>query len=347
GRPQDSGMRLDPASPGADGTRALVDVLGELGADVDVGDGLPEPDDDVALLLTDQLEDGPRSALTDWVRDGGTLVVADPRSSFAPAGVGTTSVGVFEATLQRSCDQPALADARAVSAPSSTTYEAADGATGCFPRGEGHWLVAHPEGDGTVVALGGPGFLTNAQLGRADNAVLAAALLAPARNTRLVFLQPAPPGSGDQRLTDLIPARVKLAFAQLLIAFGVVVLWRVRRLGPPVSEDHPVQVPGSELVVAVGNLLQRTGGRGRATDVLRQDLRRDLAVRLGLPDGLRDEALAAAVAARSPVAAAEVLAVLTAPPPDGDAALVGFAQLVEDVRRAALQPNRTEERSRA
>ena len=59
-------------------------------------------------------------------------------------------------------------------------------------------------------------------------------------------------------------------------------LWKGRRLGRPVAETQPVQIAGSELVVAVGNLMQKAGRPEAAASQLRDDLRRDLTSRLGL-----------------------------------------------------------------
>ena len=78
---------------------------------------------------------------------------------------------------------------------------------------------------------------------------------------------------------------MKLALAQLVGAFVLFVWWRSRRLGPPVSERLPVEIAGSELVAAVGDLLRRRGNPQRAAATVRADTRRVLAERLGLgPD---------------------------------------------------------------
>ena len=90
---------------------------------------------------------------------------------------------------------------------------------------------------------------------------------------------------------------VRLALWQLVVAFVLLALWRARRLGRPVAEPQPVQLPGAELVVAVGNLLQRAKGRGQAAGLLTDDLRRSLAERLGLPPSAPADQVADAVAA--------------------------------------------------
>src|SRR6266536_1130107 len=78
-RRADQGLPLDPSSPGPNGTKALVETLRVLGAKVSVSSELPS-DGGTALLLADDLSEQRRTRLLDWVRQGGTLVVADPSS---------------------------------------------------------------------------------------------------------------------------------------------------------------------------------------------------------------------------------------------------------------------------
>jgi len=338
GQRPEGGAPLDPASPGPLGTKALVEVLGEVGARVEVTSELPAGPAATALLLTDDLGPGRRDGLLAWVRRGGTLVVTDPGSEITrlePAG--STAIGPLHPELERDCALPALRDAGRVSAPDGIVdgivFEVPGGAQGCYPRGKGSWLVVQPLGSGTIVRLGGASALVNQQLGKADNAVLAASLLAPAAGTQVTVLQPTPPGGGTRSLTDLVAPRVKLALWQLVVAFAVLVLWRARRLGRPVTEPQPVQIPGSELVVAVGNLLQRAKGRGQAAGLLTDDLRRVLAERLGLPASAPPDQVADAAAASTNVPRERVLTALTAATPRDEAGLVALAHAIDAVRR--------------
>ena len=151
------------------------------------------------------------------------------------------------------------------------------------PAAAGAFVAVADAGRGHGRRLGGAGLLTNGALGEVDNAVLAAALLAPAPGTRVaVVLLPAAGGGGTRSLADLVSPGVKGALLQLGVAFVLYALWRARRLGRPVPEPQPVPLAASELVVAVGQPAQQAGRRDQAGALLRADLRRRLAERLGL-----------------------------------------------------------------
>jgi Domain of unknown function (DUF4350) len=336
GRGAEEGDPLDPASPRPLGTKGLVEVLRELGGRVRVSADPPGTGTETALLLSDNLTPDRRQRLLDWVGRGGTLVVADPSSGVTSVRqLGSTGIGVLDAEIERRCDVPALAGVRRVAAPGGIVFEIPEGGgtRACFPRNDGAWLLVQPLGGGTVVRLGGASVLVNEQLGEADNAVLLASLLVPAEGTAVRVLQPPPPGGGDAELTDLIAPRVRLALWQLVVAFVLLALWRARRLGRPVVEPQPVQLPGAELVVAVGNLLQRAKGRGQAAGLLTDDLRRSLAERLGLPPSTPAEQVADTVAARTGIPRERVLRTLTRSTPRDEAELVALSQAIDTIRR--------------
>jgi Domain of unknown function (DUF4350) len=331
-RRADEGLPLDPDSPGPYGTKALVETLRELGATVSVSSE-PPSGGGTALLLADDLSQQRRARLLAWVRRGGTLVVADPSSRLTRVEpIGDTSIGLLDAELEPRCALSAVHGVRRVSAPGGLVFRVPAGARGCFPRGRGAWLVVQPTGDGTVVRLGGPSALVNQEIGEADNAVLIADLLSPAPGPGVVVLRPPPPGAGTKGLAELIAPRVKLALVQLVIAFLLLALWRSRRLGRPVAEPTAVRIPGSELVVAVGNLLRRARHRGQAAALLAGDLRRSLAERLGLPAAAPPEQVASTVAARTGIDHDRVLAALQPSTPRDDAELVALGQAIDAIR---------------
>src|SRR6266508_417556 len=111
-RRADQGLPLDPSSPGPNGTKALVETLRVLGAKVSVSSELPS-DGGTALLLADDLSEQRRARLLDWVRQGGTLVVADPSSRVTRVEpIGDTRIGLLDAELEPTCAVPAMRDVR-------------------------------------------------------------------------------------------------------------------------------------------------------------------------------------------------------------------------------------------
>src|SRR5690606_5891721 len=145
-----------------------------------------------------------------WVRRGGTLVVTDPGSTFTPpvsfAPPPLAEGDDVEAVRPERCDVDALADVQEVNGGALVRYRT-DGATGqCFSNRDGAFVVVTEEGDGEIVSIGGAAFVTNDLLGDVDNAVLAAALLAPEPGTAVRFVDaPLPAGGGDKTLADLVP----------------------------------------------------------------------------------------------------------------------------------------------
>jgi hypothetical protein len=335
GAPRRDGRPLDPRSSAPNGTKALVDTLRALGVEVEVGAAPPAASAATALLLDDRLAARQVRPVRDWVLDGGTLVVTDPGSRFSitrPAA--PSAVGFIQPELRRNCDEPALADVDRVLVPNGLLLRVPPDGFGCFTAGSSSaYLVSAARGSGRVVQLGGGGAFMNSRLGKVDNGLLAVTLLAPRRSGRVAVLLPAVAGSGRRTLGDLVSPRVKLALLQLGIAFAFVGLWRARRLGRPVLEVQPVQIAGSDLVAAVGELLQRTRGRAHAAELLRDDLRRTLAERLGLPPGTPPDRVADAVAARTGLPAERVRDALAGPAPRTEEDLVELAQTVEAVRQ--------------
>jgi hypothetical protein len=303
GRGRADGPPLDPASTGPLGTRALVELAQRFGAEV--SRDLPGEGTDVVLVLTDRLDQPARDRLAAFARAGGRLVVADPGSRLAPA-----VAGVLPGPLARgACSVGAVADLGAVEAATIAVYRPEPGDLACFTTDQGAWLVVRSDGAGTRVMLGGAGPLVNENLGRGDNAAVATALLAPRPGTRVaVVYDPVAGATGDLTPLDLVPPQVWWALAQLAVAFGVYVAWRARRFGRPVPEAQPVELPGSLLVRARGDLYRRSRSHARAATQLRRRTEAVLRSRAGLPPA-------------GPFPVAEVAARLGMPPAELEQAL--------------------------
>jgi hypothetical protein len=336
---QDDGAPLDPRSDGPLGTSALVSLLEGLGTDVELSVGLPDDQDDVALLLSDRLDPEQTEEVSAWVQQGGTLVVTDPASSFVPAqGLASDEDGVDPEPLDRGiCTIPALDGVEVVDAGAAHRYATARARASCLGSRDFAFVVVSADGAGSVVAVGGAAVVTNDRLAKADNAVLAAGLLAPRSGMTVRFVDaPLPAGGGDKSLYDLISDGVRRAGLQLGLAFVVYALWRALRLGRPVREEQPVEIAGSELVAASGRLLERGRASGDAAEVLRSGLRRDVRARLGIPVDVPPDELAGVVAQRSGVALDQARAAIGDHAVTNDDELVAVARAVAAVQQEVL-----------
>ena len=336
GSPND-GPPLDPRSDAPDGTSALVALLEGLGGDVELSVGLPGADDDVALVLTDRLDEAQRAAVVAWTRAGGTLVVTDPASSLTPPAL-EGALPEDEVIGRGICSVDALGDVGEVDAGFARRYDTGQASSSCLGSRDFAFVVVSPEGDGEVVAVGGADFATNERLDQEDNAVLAAALLVPTRGTAVRFVEaPLPAGGGDDTLGDLVSDGVRRGGWQLAIAFLVYAVWRALRLGRPVPEPQPVEIAGSELVGAAGRLLERGRSAGPAAEVLRARLRRALASRFGLPADAPGATVADVVADRTGADRAVVDAAVGDLPVTSDDELVAVARAIATIDREVLR----------
>jgi hypothetical protein len=340
---------FDPDGTGGDGARALVLLLEELGAEVTVDEGVPGADVDTAVALADTFDPDRAAGLLDWVDDGGTLVVADPSSPFTPivtGPLGDLDELAADDIPSATCDVAELADVEQLAPGGGQLYEVPGGADSCFGDGDRAFVVAEARGAGRLVSVGGQGPFLNGGLGDGDAAVLAARLLVPGEGDRdVAFLvrDPSPPeatapegrpGEGDESLVDLVPDRVSLALAQLVIAFLAYVWFRSRRVGKPVPEPRPTTLAGSDLVAAVGRLRSQERDADRSAAVLRGDLHRTLCRRLGLPadTGVDDLVAVAERAGADP----ELLRAALEGRAVDDAALVTLARTIDQTRQEVL-----------
>jgi hypothetical protein len=315
----DAGGALDPRGTGPDGAAGLVLVLEELGADVEIVRGSPPADAATAVVLDGALADGDVADTLAWVRAGGVLLVADPRSALA------------DGAADGPCPA-ALRDVGELHLRDDDVVRRDEGPEGtCF---DGEVRVADV-GAGAVIALDTPAPLVNELLDEADDAVLAAAVLAPTPGTAVAFVAGPSIGadsSGDETLGELVDPDVRRGLVQAAIAALLWVAWRARRLGRPVVEDQPVRIAGSELVVAVGRLLDGRDRPDEAAAVLRAEVRRVVGSRLGLAADAAVRTVAAAVAPRSTLDVDRVAAALAERPVTTDEDLLAVSADLDQIR---------------
>lgn len=352
----DSQRPYDPDSVSRTGTRAFVELLESFGTEVDVPDTFTPsqlPTDQTLILFQDATTLEQTDQLEDWVRDGGTLVVTEPFSSFAPvaeidAGLDPTS----DVVDQGVCTVDALADVRQLAPtvakePSSgfwPTFPVAEDALSCFGTEDQAFVVVSTFGSGRIVALASGTPFMNGALGNADNAALATSLFAPSPGGSVAILEPSAFGDGAPIGDDatvgsidrIVGAAMPFLLLQGLVAVVVLALAQGRRLGRPVAEPQPVQIAGSELVRAMGDLLQQTGSPDTAAAVLRADLRREICLRVGLPPSSPIDVIAATVDARTGLGRERVLAVIADHPVARERDLVELARSIDSIREEIL-----------
>ena len=339
----------DPRSTSATGTKAFVQTVEHFGAKVSTADTFPPPDTDVAVLFVAEPPSDRIDDVRDWVRDGHTLVVTSPQSELTPDGASGAGPHVAgDAVLEQgTCSVTAFADVdridRGRTGSFIEAFDVPERAASCFGDGDSAFAVVQPVGAGQIVSLASGAMFQNQNLDSQDNAALATALFAPRPGTRVAIVGDdafGDPAAGDSDigggLGRIITFGVSLAVLQLGVALVVYGMARGRRLGRVVSEPQPVQIAGSELVDAVGNLMLQMKQPANASGILRSDLRRELCARIGLPPGAPATLIADTVAARTPIDRETVLRAVEDRPVANDLELIELANQIDTIREEVL-----------
>ncbi|MEH0829625.1 MULTISPECIES: DUF4350 domain-containing protein [unclassified Micromonospora] len=148
----------------------------------------------------------------------------------------------------------------------------------------------------------------------------------------------AQPPERQNPLWAAFPAWFWALLVQLALVALLVVLWRARRLGPPVAEPLPVRVRSAETVLGRARLYQRARARGPAADTLRAAALDRLSARLNLPATTPPTEVAALVAARAGGTPDEAHELLYGGEPSSDAELLALARSLDRVTRTVAAP---------
>jgi hypothetical protein len=258
---------------------------------------------------TDRLESADVSALQDFVRAGGTLVIAtdlglnerrlldefrlSPRGAALRGGEISVRTAAFSVPPVRMLSVDAGLALRP--GDDATTLVYADGVP---------FVALAGAGRGNVFAIGSLAPFVNASIGLADNGRFALAL-AGARG-RVGFDEY---HHGARPAADLAPLLLQTWLGRALLAgFGIVFVYLLltgRRLGPPLPLDPRPPRSSLEYIRGFAGLARRSGHGGIARRRLREDLRHELARQAGLDPRTDLDRVANAIAAQSPSRAAE------------------------------------------
>lgn len=348
------GGRADPNGFGREGIAALrvmIERTGGVTTDVSV----PADGHDVTILPTMSYEiavafgadeDAVYGPILDWVEAGGTLVTATevpggPNSSFVPNTETEITTG--------DCDIASLIDLSMIAtAEGYAPVEIEAGDASCFGDNDDAVVVSRPLGTGSIIRVASFEPFFNQVLDELDNGALAARVIGMRPGRRVAFLSgpPAsvgldgpvdddgnPIGIGDQSLLDLVPRRVLAMILGLAGASFLYALARGRRLGSPVEEPLPIELPSSSYTDAVGRLYSRAADpRARSAEILRRDFRSMAARRVGLAADAPTRDLAEALRLTTGIPTNDMIDVLDGPAPVNDDQLVNLARILADHR---------------
>jgi hypothetical protein len=331
---------LDPNDTGPAGAHALVALLQHRGQTVvragSVGTAVTQAQARGTTVVVTSPQELSRGELAELARlRAGLLLVAPGHDALAALAPAVMLAGPAEPVrdLPPRCGLPGAVAAGRADLGGLLLRSAASGAFRCYPRSEAtpfsfSYLVRYATPGHIVTVLGTRAPLANANLGASGNAALALNLLAA--SPRIVWLVPgllpAPAARPGQRpLTSLIPGQVWAVVIQLGVVVVLLALWRMRRLGPLVTEPLPVVVRACETVEGHGRLYRSRRARDRAAAALRDAALGRIVIRLGLPRNVTADAVCQELAGRTGRDPGEIRAILFGPVPGDDAALVKLA----------------------
>ena len=350
-RPAVSTTPLAPDNAGPNGARALAQVLGDQGVDVEhvttTAEAVSRAGAGTTLLVTSDLELLPEQVDAILATEA-DLVLLEPGYELlegATDGAATLADDWSSPDALRSpdCSDPDAVAAESIRSTGFGLTATAPSSVVCFPGDDspadtGAYLVH--EGERRVVAFDDAGLLTNARVDQDGNAALA--LRSLGRHETLTWFVPslldttATDDSGVGAAT--LPPWAVVVLVQLLVVAALAALWRGRRFGPLATEDLPVVVRASEATRGRGRLYRRSRSRGHAAAGLRAHSADRIASRLGLPRSAAAPALIDAIVRATHRPTEQVAHLLYGPPPADDAALLELARHLDQLESEVFHP---------
>lgn len=341
------GGALDPQNAGADGARALAQVLGDQGVEVEIRRGraafaATTLDEATTVVVSNPnaLGESTWDDLDERVSETGAVLVV---VGIGPVVADGLRLGQDELattgprdSLDADCAPGrSLMDGLVLASDAEAVTVAGDG---CFGDRSGRRLLVDRQEHRWV--LTDPMPLTNDQVDEADNAAIGLRLLGQGDRVVWYVADVADTAATDGvDLSRLLPDWIVPGLWLLGVALVTLLLVHGRRLGPLVVEPLPVTIKALESTTSLGRLYERARDRDHAAGLLVAGSARRLGPLLGLGDGEAARAdLVAALAERTGRRTEELAALLSHPRPRirTDADLVTLAQdlhrLEEEVR---------------
>ena len=261
------------------------------------------------LGATDPVEPADVTALREFVRFGGTLVIAtdlglNERLLLDAFGLSPRGGAIAGGDIAVRSIAFAAPPVRTLRVDRALPLRTGERATALVTTDGAPFVAVTTEGRGRVFVVGSLAPFVNADIGLADNGRFALALVQGA--ARVGFdeyhhgARPAPEFTALLGQTWL--GRALLAAVAMI--FGYFALTG-RRLGPPVPLDPRPPHSSLEYIRSFAGLARRSGHGEIARRRLRADLQRELAKQAGLDPRTDFARVAAAIATHSPARAAE------------------------------------------
>lgn len=350
---------LEPSSPRPEGSRAVVQVLEDLGVTTErirtsqaAAQTLREGGT-VLVAVPAMLNDAQLTLLAE-ARDagGGHLVLVQPDDHvLAVLGVDLAPVGAPSADpavrAARQCpgggrsaqhveipDLPSAADGGSGGVLYAPRTGSSDADLSICPQPERRGTIGLVAADGATTVLGSPAILANGGINRSDNASIALAALAPA--PRLAWYIPSsadPMATDDVSFTDVLPRWLLPSLAWLVPLSIAALLAAGWRLGPVLLEPLPVRVRAQELTIGRAHLMEASRTREAAASSLRAASLQRLAAKLGMRRERTVDAVVAALALHTSHTPEQLHGLLADDPVTTDEALVRLAASLDALEK--------------
>ncbi len=261
------------------------------------------------LGATDTIEAADLSALHDFVRLGGTLVIAtdlglNERRLLDDFGLSPRGAAIRGGDVAVRSMAFAVPPVRTLTVDHGLGFRTGDDATVLIQADGTPFVALASEGRGRVFAVGSLAPFVNSGIGSSDNGRFVLALAQGAARIGIDEYhhgaRPAPEFTALLVQTWL--GRALLAMLGLTFAY---VALTGRRLGPPLPLDPRPPRSSLEYVRSFAGLARRSGHGEIARRRLRDDLQRELAKQSGLDPRTDFDRVTNALAAQSPTRAAE------------------------------------------
>jgi len=175
-----------------------------------------------------------------------------------------------------------------------------------FGDGAGPLALEVPVGRGRLIAVADADLFSNRNLGRSENAVFLADLLARyGRPGGAVLFDEYHhgdvAGGPDGSVWEALGRPLQLALIQVFLAALCLMVLLGGRFGPPIPTGRDLARSSADYVASLASLYRRAGASGTALEMLYRQFLRDVCGRLALPPDVNLERLAEVAARRGQV----------------------------------------------